>query len=157
MPNWRTPPAWLLALLCVALLWTRVGGAHLHLCLDGPAVPAVLHLEAQAHADHHAAHAVGHPHEHSHAHGEPSAAPAHSQLPSTAAHGDIDLPLSSDAAPQGAKLLFDLQAALASLFVLLMLAVASQQRRPRDPPQIRSAAPTNLRPPLRGLPCPSAA
>ena len=35
--------SWLLMLLCVVLLVVRVGGAHLHLCLDGNEPPVSFH------------------------------------------------------------------------------------------------------------------
>lgn len=40
-----------IALLCITILVMRVGGAHLHLCLDGGEPPVSVHLSADAGLD----------------------------------------------------------------------------------------------------------
>jgi hypothetical protein len=56
----RGTPNFLIALLCVALVFARIGGAHLHLCLDGGEPPVSLHVADSG--IHHAEEAVSAPH-----------------------------------------------------------------------------------------------
>lgn len=48
----KSTPHWLLIVL-LAVLVTRLGGAHLHLCFDGQEPPATLHTGDTAEHNHH--------------------------------------------------------------------------------------------------------
>ncbi len=117
----------LLALLCIAVLVGRVGGAHLHLCLDGSEAFGDLHLfELGQHHDQ-----------------------AHSDQP----HNDVDVVLLDDLIAKS-KSQWQLPVALlaaAVLFGLLRMPrglLVSWVSRPILPPP-----PLFLRPPLCGPPC----
>lgn len=108
----------LMWVLCLAFLATRLGGAHLHLCLDGLEAPATVHVE-----DHTGQH-----------HGE-EAGPT---------HNDLDVPIATDALVKksGGTWHLDLLPLLA-LWLLLPLAGRPMRMRPADP---RRAAPASLPP-----------
>lgn len=117
--------AWLLTLVCVALLFARVGDAHLHLCFDGSEPPASLHFtDAGHHADHHV--------------GE--------------VHDDLDLSLIDDVLSQMAKLGLGLLMLLLAAFWLSFLLFVPARIVPADPPRVTATPPCSLRPPLRGPP-----
>lgn len=119
--------AWLLTLLCVAMLLVPAVGAHLHECLDGKEPPASLHLFDLGihHADDAAA----------------------------GAHVDNDVPVGGELLSKG-KIKWTSPLALVVAAVLLgLLRPAPAPRFPelqRDVPP----APRVLRPPLRGPPLP---
>lgn len=46
------PRRWLLILLAVAVLGAQLGGAHVHLCIDGSEPPASMHYEDDVGAHH---------------------------------------------------------------------------------------------------------
>lgn len=53
MAWFRTLPRSLLWLACVALLVARIGGAHLHVCLDGTEAPVSFHTSiSEPYSDH---------------------------------------------------------------------------------------------------------
>lgn len=121
----RTPSRiWLLTLVCVALLFARLGGAHLHLCFDGSELPASLHVtDSGHHADHH----------------------------DGQAHSDRDVSLLGDALTQPGKLGLDLPLLLAA-FWLAVLVFARPRMIQADPPRVTISPPRFCRPPLRGPP-----
>lgn len=117
----------LLALLCIAVLVGRVGGAHVHLCLDGNEPPSDLHVFDLG--QHHDA--------------------ADSREP----HHDVDVALVGDLIAKS-KLQWQLPVALLAALVLLLELLhrsrqlpARQRARPFLPPP-----PLFLRPPLCGPP-----
>jgi hypothetical protein len=116
----------LIALLCLALV-ARVGGTHLHLCLDGSEPPVSLHLSDSG--VHHADESTG------------------------ATHADQDIAVGAEALVK--KSFGDLELpTLAFVFALLLFFVAhSRDVLPefRFPPRL-SPARAHLRPPLRGPP-----
>lgn len=113
-----------LALMCVALLGARVGGAHLHLCLDGSEPPAALHIEGGEHHDDH--HLSG-------------------------THDDVDVPLLAEALTKAGKTGFDLPALLLTVWLTFLFLRRTVQ--PRVPLPFRLTAFSDfLRPPLRGPP-----
>lgn len=114
----------LLTLVCVALLFARLGGAHMHLCLDGSGPPASLHVtDAGHHADHH----------------------------DGAAHDDRDVWLIGDALTQSGKLGMDLPLLLATFWLVILL-FTRLRPVPADPPRVADSPPRFCRPPLRGPP-----
>lgn len=116
--------AWLLTLVCVALLFARIGGVHLHLCFDGSEPPASLHFEDSGHhADHHLADA----------------------------HNDRDVSLLADALTKTGKLSLDFPLLLAAFCLSLLLCALRPVYRPH---QARTLwpPPDFLRPFLRGPP-----
>jgi len=118
----------LLVLLCILVVTMRVGGAHIHFCLDGSEPPAALHLgsDLSEHHDH--------------------------EL-SAIEHLDIDVPVNDDAFIKKAFSTFDLAALIVALFCLQFLLPFLRQfqvdRKSRS--RLRSP-PSHLRPPLRGPP-----
>lgn len=119
--------AWLLTLVCVALLFVRLGGAHMHLCFDGSVPPASLHVtDSGHHADHH----------------------------DGAAHDDRDVWLIGDALTQSGKLGMDLPLLLASVWLMALL-FARPRLVPADPPPVSGRRLHFLRPLLRGPPLPA--
>lgn len=117
--------SWLLILVCVALLLSRVGSAHLHLCFDGKEPAASLHfVDGGHHADHHV--------------GE--------------AHDDLDLSLIGDALNKSGKLGLDLSLLLFAAFCLSFLLFTRRHIAPVDPPRAKPTSPRSIRPPLRGPP-----
>ncbi len=115
---------WLLTLICAALLCTRLGGAHLHLCLDGSEPPASLHVtDSGHHADHH----------------------------DGQAHDDLDVSLVGDAPTKSGKSGFDLPLLLAALWLVTVL-FTRLRITAADSPQPSASPPRFCRPPLRGPP-----
>lgn len=121
----RAPPkAWLLTLICAALLFARLGGAHVHLCLDGNEPPASLHVtDSGHHADHH----------------------------DGRAHDDRDVWLVGDALTKPGKWGLDLPLLLAALWLVTVL-FARLRITAADPPQRAASPPRFCRPLLRGPP-----
>lgn len=114
------------ALLCLALLMVRVGGAHLHLCFDGTEPPASYHvLDVDPH------------------HESPGA---------DAAHQDADVALTADMYSKPGKSVDHLPLALmTAIFALALI----RRQRTSTSPDYAPALPTAralLRPPLRGPP-----
>ena len=133
-PYWH---AWLLALICAAVLWARAGGAHLHLCFDGSEPPASVHLSAGAH------HADGHAGFHEH-HGDHDAGEV---------HNDLDVPLADSPLAKPGKLVQDLPLfLLAAVALFAFLGSPRQRPRFREPPALLPWALLHLLPPLRGPP-----
>lgn len=133
-PSWH---AALLAIICLAVLWARSGGAHLHLCFDGSEPPSSLHLSVGAH------HADDHSGLHSH-HGEHDAGQAHS---------DLDVPLADSPLAKPGKLVQDLPLfLLAAVALFAFLGSPRQPRGVREPPTLPAWAVLHLVPPLRGPP-----
>ena len=117
---------WRLALflLCLAVLCARLGGAHLHLCLDGQEAPLSVHANEPGHSDAH--------------HGDPT-------------HSDQDVSLVSDALTPLSKLFADLPTLLA--VVSLLLGAWAQRTPPRAAVAAARASQTRFHhPPLRGPP-----
>lgn len=116
--------AWLLTLVCAALLFARLGGAHLHLCFDGSEPPASLHVtDSGHHADHH----------------------------DGATHDDRDVWLLGDALTQPGKLGMDLPLLLAAVW-LVMLLFTRLRLVPAAPLRVADSPPRFCRPLLRGPP-----
>lgn len=114
---------WLL-LVCAALLFARLGGAHLHLCLDGSEPAASLHVsDSGHHADHH----------------------------DGQAHDDRDVSLVGDALTQSGKWGLDLPLLLAVLWLVTIL-FARLRITAADSPQPSASPPRFCRPPPRGPP-----
>jgi len=117
----------LLALASLALVWAGLGGAHLHLCLDGSEPPTSLHfVDGDYLGDHHA----------------------------DTAHTDIDLPLFDEMvvkSPNKPGVELPVVILLALVFLVVHRRPAS-----RSPPRTIShrdtTSPSRLRPPLRGPP-----
>lgn len=115
---------WLLTLICAALLFARLGGAHLHLCLDGSEPPASLHVtDSGHHADHH----------------------------DGQAHDDRDVSLVGDVLTKSGKSGFDLPLLLVAFWLVILL-FARLRMTAADPPQPSVSPPRFCRPPLRGPP-----
>jgi len=120
----------LLALICVALLWARIGGAHLHLCFDGREAPTTLHLsDAAHHAEDHGGH-----------HGADEI------------HSDVDMPLGEQPLTKPGKLVQDLALFLLAATFLAFLSFPRERPAPRDAPPRLTSAVLRLLPPLRGPP-----
>lgn len=129
------PRAWLLALACLTLLFTQMGGAHLHLCFDGQEPPASLHLsDANHHDDHHGGH-----HDRHHAAGETP-------------HSDLDVPLANDVLSKPVKPILDLSLILLAVLWLGALSFTRDRIPPPDPTRLRAFSTFLLLPPLRGPP-----
>ena len=117
----------MLVLVCVALLSTRLTGAHLHLCVDGSEPPASLHFnDGGHHIDHHV----------------------------SDQHHDVDVPGMADATSKSVKpgAGLDLLLVLLAVFIWPWL---GQNRAPpnrRDPQRSATTGSPHLRPPLRGPP-----
>lgn len=120
-----SPRAFLLTLLCVALVCARVGGPHLHLSLDGGEARADVHTEVQT--GHHSEHHDG-------------------------AHKNLDISLIGDALAKPGKLLLDLPVLLIAAFWLGLLITASRPMLAAGPPRLSPSITSFLRPPLRGPP-----
>jgi hypothetical protein len=125
----------MIALVCVAVLVLRIGGAHLHLCFDGSEPPVAMHLGDSG--VHHADEAAG--------------------LESGSnEHADRDIGIGADALVKKPTGSIEIPL-LAVLFGLLLFYVA----RRRDvlpvylPPFLLTPARAHLRPPLRGPPRPA--
>lgn len=118
-------PALLIALLCGVLLITRLGGAHLHLCLDGSEPPISLHVADSG--EHH---------------------PGETAAP----HDDQDLGLGADLLVKKPVGGFDLTALAFALAFLLFIAFRAPGIPPAPYTLPFRSARTRLRPPLRGPP-----
>lgn len=118
----------LIATLCVAMFVLRVGGLHVHLCMDGSEPPLSVHVEDSGihHVD------------------EASAGEE---------HADRDFGLASDVVVK--KPFGGLDSTVAALFCALLWFLLTRPRElfvfPSLPARIRSAR-NRLRPPLRGPP-----
>ncbi|MGK2942352.1 MAG: hypothetical protein ACSLFJ_11840 [Immundisolibacter sp.] len=124
MPLRCLPRPWLLTLVCVALLFVRLGGAHMHLCFDGGEPPASLHVtDASHHAEHH----------------------------DGQDHVDRDVSLLGDALTKFGKSSLD-QPLLLAAFWLVVLLLARLRIRPAEPPRVAIYPPRFCRPPPRGPP-----
>jgi hypothetical protein len=118
---------WLLVLVCVALLSTRLTGAHLHLCLDGSEPPASVHfVDTGCHGNHHVDNQ----------------------------HNDVDVPLVADALSKSGKsgIGLDLLLVLLSVFVWAWQTITRPRPIWHPPRALATASPPFLRPPLRGPP-----
>jgi hypothetical protein len=122
----------LIAMLCVAVLIMRIGGAHLHVCFDGSEPPVAMHLGDSG--VHHAQEP---------AHGNPAGEP----------HSDQDVGIGADALvkkPSGS-----LEIPLLALLSGLLLFYVARRRDvlpPFSSPLQLSPIRAHLRPPLRGPP-----
>ena len=115
---------WLLLLVCGAVLFARLGSAHLHLCLDGSEPAASLHVtDPGHHADHH----------------------------SDPGHDVRDVSLLDDALTKSGKSGFDLPLLLAASWLAILL-FARLRITAADPPPPPTSPPRFRRPPLRGPP-----
>ena len=120
-------PAFWLWLVLVAFLATRLGDAHLHLCLDGQEPPASIHMaDGSVHDDAHHVDSV---------------------------HNDRDVQVFDTALVKKAGGSGDLLAAvfIATLLLLLLPPAQSFSRRAIDVPIVLRSS-FALRPPLRGPP-----
>jgi len=127
----RTPwQAVALTLICVALLWARVGGAHLHLCFDGRETPTSLHLSDAAH------HEEGHGGHHG----------------TGELHSDIDVPLGEQPLTKPGKPVQDLPLLLLAAICMAFLTLPRERPAPRATPPRLASAILGRRPPLRGPP-----
>jgi hypothetical protein len=114
-----------LFLLCLTVLFARLGGAHLHLCLDGQEAPLSVHASEPEHSD------------------------AHHDDPTT--HSDQDVSLIDDTLTPLSKLFADLPTLLA--VVSLVLCAGALRRPPQA--AVLAARASQVRfhhPPLRGPP-----
>jgi hypothetical protein len=118
-------PALLIALLCAIVLVTRLGGAHLHLCLDGSEPPISLHFADSG--EHHS--------------GE-SAAP----------HADQDVAIDADLLAKKSGGDFDPAVLAFAIAFLLLLTFRATGVTPEALSLPFRSARTRLRPPLRGPP-----
>jgi hypothetical protein len=117
----------MLVLVCVALLSTRLTGAHLHLCLDGSEPPASLHFnDGGHHIDHHV----------------------------SDQHHDVDVPVMADAMSKSGKTGAGLDLLLVLLAVFIWTWRGLNRTPPirRDPQRSAASHAPYLRPPLRGPP-----
>ena len=118
-------PALAIAFLCAMLLVMRLGGAHLHLCLDGSEPPISLHVADSG--------------EH---HPDETAAP----------HADQDVAIGADVLAKKSGGGFDLAALAFAVAFLLFLTFRAPGIRPEALTLPLRSARTRLRPPLRGPP-----
>ncbi len=120
--------------VCLAFLLMRVGGAHLHVCLDGSEAPSAMHF-----ADSGLHHTEAEPNGHAGGHDE------------DAHHDDVEVNLASDLIAKLSSL--DLPVIAGLLFVVLALLPWVRTPAPPTPVDTRiSRSPLHLRPPLRGPP-----
>jgi len=118
----------LIATVCVAMFALRVGGLHLHLCMDGSEPPVSFHVE--------------------------DSGIHHLDEASAGEHADRDLGLASDVVvkkPFGG-LDLPLVAAFCALLLFLLARPRVRLAFPSLPAKVRSVR-NRLRPPLRGPPC----
>jgi hypothetical protein len=130
VPNFARHSKLLIGALCVAVFALRVGGLHVHLCLDGSEPPLSFHVEDSG--VHHLDEAAEEPHE------------------------DRDMALASDIAlkkPFG-DLDLTLLAVLSSVVLFLLARPQPLFDFPAPPSRFRSAR-SRLRPPPRGPPRPA--
>jgi hypothetical protein len=132
VPRLTLTPRFLIALLCVAVIVLRIGGAHLHLCFDGGEPPISMHLGDSG--VHHADEAASHE----------SAGDG---------HADRDVGIGADALVKKPSGSLEIPV-LAVLFGLLLSYVVRRRDVLPDftPPLQLSPVRAHLRPPLRGPP-----
>jgi len=118
----------LIVTLCVAVVALRIGGLHVHLCMDGSEPPLSLHVADSG--IHHLDEADG---------GE--------------AHADRDMSVATDVVVKKPSGYFDLSlmAAFCALLLFLLARPRALHAFPSVPATLRSAR-NRLRPPLRGPP-----
>jgi hypothetical protein len=117
-----------ITLLCITILVMRVGGAHLHLCMDGTEAPVSVHLSADAGLDN-ASIGVG------------------------KAHHDQDVSLSGEVLAKKMDTALQLPALLAGLIVLFFVPLLVVTVVSRDRTSLLHPIPIfRIRPPLRGPP-----
>ncbi len=116
---------WLLTLICAALLFARLGGAHLHLCFDGKEPASSFHLFDNG------------------LHHEPTGV--------AASHQDADIAVTGEALSK-VKFELDLPLALLAAVFLLSLFRRSPHFVSTALPHAIVAAPRFLLPPVRGPP-----
>jgi hypothetical protein len=121
----KSAPHWLLIVL-LAVLVTRLGGAHLHLCFDGQELPATLH--AGDTAEHSQGHHLGEQ------------------------HSDKDVDVLGAVLMKKSSGSTDMPVLLAVCLVLLLLPRLLGQWPPAVFYQVFPHQPLRLRPPLRGPP-----
>ena len=128
LPHARTRS--IIVIMCLALVALRVGGVHLHLCLDGSEPPVSYHLaDSGIHHDEH---------------------------PAGETHSDRELAAAEDLLLKKPGASFDTSMLVFALALLLFLVVNSRVARLDDePPRRRPQAFAWLRPPLRGPPSPA--
>jgi len=116
---------WLLTLLCLMLLASRVGGAHLHLCFDGLEPRTTIHMMDN---------------------GLHQGAPGRD-----AEHQDVDIAVADDVIAKFTKLGWDIPLLLAVLLICGVLLIVRQPSPRSSSLHVPSNA-RSLRPPLRGPP-----
>lgn len=111
--------------LCIALLAVRVGGAHLHLCLDGQEPASAVHVGGDS--------------------------LAHDQAESGPAHQDYDVDLISNPLGKFAKIDFS---PIALLLAVTLLLLTGRRIEPVPRPLVLQGfhSPARLRPPSCGPP-----
>jgi hypothetical protein len=128
MIRFGTQPRFLIAMLCVAMLAMRVGGLHVHMCMDGSEPPLSFHVEDSGihHVD---------------------------EADAGEEHADRDFGLATDVVVKKPFSGFDLTLAAAFCALLFLLLTRPRELRPShfQPAKVRSAR-NRLRPPLRGPP-----
>jgi hypothetical protein len=121
----------LIVTVCMAVLAGRLGGLHVHMCLDGSEPPTSFHV-ADSGMHHLDEDAAGN------------------------AHEDREMPLTSDMAVK--KPYAEIDLTLLAVLTTLLLFLLSRQRElfdfPSLPSRLRSAR-SRLRPPPRGPPLPA--
>lgn len=141
----------ILLLVGMSLLWARVTGTHLHVCVEDCAAAPSVHLDtASHHAAHHDARLDAH-HDHTatHGHDHPHAA-SH-----VGGHAEFDLPLFDNLLTKTPKSALDLPLWLPALLAFVLV-FAARVRLPRASHRRVHAPPLFLlRPPLRGPPLPT--
>lgn len=124
----------LLLATCLAFAVIRVGGAHLHICMDGSEAPSAVHF-----ADSGLHHAGDAPAANAHDHGKGSH------------HHDAEVSLASDVITKVPSL--DLPVIAGLLFIVLASVQWLRVPLPDAPIDFRiPRSPFRLRPPLRGPP-----
>jgi hypothetical protein len=118
-------------MLCITMLVMRIGGAHIHVCLDGSEPPASLHIgDNGIHDQHH-----------------PSGAHV------DAAEWDSDVSVPGDALVKNLTGDVDLPTLAATLCLLLFIVPLLRIfTRYLDPPLVRISGRSQLLPPPRGPP-----
>jgi hypothetical protein len=117
-----------ITLLCITILVMRVGGAHLHLCLDGSESPVSVHLTADAGLDGSAV-GVG------------------------KVHHDQDVSLSGEVLAKKLDGVLHLPMLLAVAVILFLVPVVRLPLVPRDRTSLLHPIPIfRIRPPLRAPP-----
>jgi hypothetical protein len=130
VPSFDRHSRFLIVALCIAVFALRVGGLHVHMCLDGSEPPLSIHVE--------------------------DSGVHHLDEAAEAAHEDRDLALASDAAlkkPSG-----DLELTLLAILSAVLMFLIARPRElfgfPESAARFLSAR-SRLRPPPRGPPLPA--